>query len=636
MLRCAACRTDPGAGRPRAGVPQRLVCLGCPAGGPRVGCPRHAPCPGGGGGSAALDPAHRIWLDLDHLELWCATCEGYVYWRDYDVVLKGSLARSQQGRLAAQGKLKDAAVPKRELLARSRSSPYLAAGRAPPPPRGAPPAGSTLGLRGLNNLGHTCFMNSVVQSLLQIPTLQSYYLGCRHEKGACKKTFGVCMHCELDGVFQEAFSGAQQPFSPASLLHAWWLYSGSQAGYGQQDAHEFLLMLLGGMQAAEAGGLEGANGFQTPHKAASPTVGGVAGQTTPVPKSPWSCSNADDRSIVLRTFGGKIRSDVTCCRCGDTSVKFDPFVDVSLELKKPAEEFIAKYTGPPGKAPKPRPAPAAEAKAETPKKKEHGRAKGGRAPRGGVQPKKPRYPPRCGECHTCKNRYLKKACLAVAAQQAKAKQAAPAAAKKRTASAAAAPRSGAGRRGGGEGDVTLAACLRQYTKKERLQAGNSFFCATCGAYGESFKQISFRKLPPVLCLHVKRFEHFPGAGQARKVTSRLQFPLDYLDVGPYMASSVLAQRYHSHGLEEATGKLRREEGEAASKYKLAAVVSHLGTMAGGHYVVYVRRGAKWFLCNDASIAEVDEAVVRNCEAYLLFYMQLSMNEFAAATAMQDG
>ena len=151
-------------------------------------------------------------------------------------------------------------------------------------------------------------------------------------------------------------------------------------------------------------------------------------------------------------------------------------------------------------------------------------------------------------------------------------------------------------------------------------------CATCGAYGESFKQISFRKLPPVLCLHVKRFEHFPGAGQARKVTSRLQFPLDYLDVGPYMASSVLAQRYHSHGLEEAAGKLRREEGEAASKYKLAAVVSHLGTMAGGHYVVYVCRGAKWFRCDDASIAEVDEAVVRNCEAYLLFYKRRDVQE----------
>ena len=29
-------------------------------------------------------------------------------------------------------------------------------------------------------------------------------------------------------------------------------------------------------------------------------------------------------------------------------------------------------------------------------------------------------------------------------------------------------------------------------------------------------------------------------------------------------------------------------------------------------------------------------MVRNCKAYLLFYMQLSMNEFAAATAMKDG
>ena len=37
------------------------------------------------------------------------------------------------------------------------------------------------------------------------------------------------------------------------------------------------------------------------------------------------------------TFGGRLRSDVTCCGCGYTSTVHEPFLDISLDIDAPAE-----------------------------------------------------------------------------------------------------------------------------------------------------------------------------------------------------------------------------------------------------------------------------------------------------------
>lgn len=46
------------------------------------------------------------------------------------------------------------------------------------------------------------------------------------------------------------------------------------------------------------------------------------------------CIRADPEAegVVHRTFGGLLRSDVTCRACGHTSTAFDPFLDLSLDL----------------------------------------------------------------------------------------------------------------------------------------------------------------------------------------------------------------------------------------------------------------------------------------------------------------
>lgn len=56
-------------------------------------------------------------------------------------------------------------------------------------------------------------------------------------------------------------------------------------------------------------------------------------------------------------------------------------------------------------------------------------------------------------------------------------------------------------------------------------------------------------------------------------------------------------------------------------YELFGVLSHKGSMRGGHYVAYVRCQDSWFKCDDAYITRVDQRTVSQAQAYMLFYAQ---------------
>ena len=155
------------------------------------------------------------------------------------------------------------------------------------------------GLRGLNNMGNTCFMNSVLQALLHAPLLRSHYLLHRHYRHACDVTAGggYCVSCEMDDVFSAAHNGDRAPYSPSAFLHAWWMLAGSMLGrYQQQDAHEFFLFILEMLTAAG-------------------------------PRAP--------DSIASKVFSGTLRSDVVCGCCGHTSTTIDPFTNLSLDVPPP-------------------------------------------------------------------------------------------------------------------------------------------------------------------------------------------------------------------------------------------------------------------------------------------------------------
>ena len=84
------------------------------------------------------------------------------------------------------------------------------------------------------------------------------------------------------------------------------------------------------------------------------------------------------------------------------------------------------------------------------------------------------------------------------------------------------------------------------------------------------------------------------------------------------------------------------------RYTLLDIVEDLGSMRGVHYVAYVRRdvdvkkkkkekeegdvdstppsSTKWYRASDSHVAEVSEADVLRCEAYILLYGRVEEEE----------
>lgn len=178
------------------------------------------------------------------------------------------------------------------------------------------------GLRGLINMGHTCYLNCIVQSLSHAPVFRDYFLSDEHKcsfQGMIQKTvtqtdnLSVCFSCEMSKIVQELYNGKKEPFVPHKLLYFMWLQKKSLASYEQHDAHEFLLELLNVL-----------------HAHCKVTIG-----------------QADHHPNCLmdKIFTGFTQADLTCLNCQAVITTVDSFKIISLALDYHSIPLTVKAVG---------------------------------------------------------------------------------------------------------------------------------------------------------------------------------------------------------------------------------------------------------------------------------------------------
>lgn len=339
--------------------------------------------------------------------------------------------------------------------------------------------------------------------------------------------------------------------------------------------------------------------------------------------------DAECRCIVHKVFSGVLRSDVTCCVCGFTSTTCDPCVDVSLDLEPPNPEPTRdrlssdSSTGPgPSKR-----QPDVSKKGPAAGKKGKGRGgKRGKQPNGHV--------------------------AAAGVSHVGAETRGHVAAEEGESSAALGPGTASDCEGGvastsgstppkeEQEEASLVGCLDRFTRPERLGNNEKFHCQRCQQRQDSTKQMSIRKLPLVLCLHIKRFEHSSSNKTSRKVDRFLKFS-SALDMTPYLSSTIVRLRQRHREVPDLNlapdsgppaslpGEFRSTAGtdlepSPCPLYDLFAVVTHSGRLDSGHYIAYLKGEGDWYKCDDACVTKVDEETVKGSQVYLLFYVQRAL------------
>ncbi|KAJ3295830.1 Ubiquitin carboxyl-terminal hydrolase 3, partial [Borealophlyctis nickersoniae] len=212
-------------------------------------------------------------------------------------------------------------------------------------------------------------------------------------------------------------------------------------------------------------------------------------------------SRKSSKTVIVKVFQGLLHNEVTCRRCGHVSTKMDPFLDVSLPIP---ERFVTK--------------------------RNRGEA----------------------TANPC----------------------------------------------------TLEDCLRAFTEVEELDDSELYECNSCRSKERCSKRLLIERLPEVLCLHLKRFR-FTRESVTRnsraKVETFVQFPVINLDMGPYTRQRVKGVHY----------------------YSLYSVIIHYGSSGSGHFVAFLwsEEHQCWFEMNDSQTKPIKEEELMRQAVYMLFYLR---------------
>ena len=189
---------------------------------------------------------------------------------------------------------------------------------------------SNHGLSGLENLGNTCFMNSVIQCLSNTQDLTKYFLLNYYQQ-----QMNMGNRLGAFGQFAEKYSDLIKSLwnengypSKAINPHIFLTLVRKQFPHflpnAQQDAHEFLSLFLDTLH-------EDINRISNkPYIKLQERQFGEDDITAA--NRWWKSHKLREDSIVSDLFYGQLKSDIKCLSCNKSSITYDPFMFLTLPI----------------------------------------------------------------------------------------------------------------------------------------------------------------------------------------------------------------------------------------------------------------------------------------------------------------
>ena len=194
------------------------------------------------------------------------------------------------------------------------------------------------GFTGLNNLGNSCYMNSVLQCLSKTEELTKYFLQKKFlteinvdnysgYKGQISKQFYNLLYL--------MFNGVDDYISPDDLRNIFIIKAPAFNNHSQQDAHEFLISFMDKLH-------EDLN--RVTIKKYQELNEKEKGETDEEASNRWwNYNKSRDDSIIRDLFEGQYKSTTECSDCHYKSINYETFTTLNAPIPTEKVQYKIKF-----------------------------------------------------------------------------------------------------------------------------------------------------------------------------------------------------------------------------------------------------------------------------------------------------